>query len=242
MLIGEANFRDLIGEHIIIKNKCIARYSAKMYEVIKIMEEKGDFDGKLDDIEANEDANALLAIPYIDHATGLSFGILEVLHIDKNNHFDIIKRNSVVEEVGMTNRTRREDVKAEEFIYLEESANPNDLDLEKYSKEKNTYINNYTDDNLRFLRSIKELDPFRDENFPDDIMTIFMIPKDDENENTIMEGMLVRVEEYKDGLFYGKLLNNPNDERFNLERGDEVRFIYDSNPTPVCLAIPMEDK
>lgn len=108
--------------------------------------------------------------------------------------------------------------------------------------KKIAIINNYTNDNLRLIRSIKELDPFREDTYPDDIMVIFPLPEDSENEDSVMEGMWVRAEKYKEGVFYGTLMNTPNDERFNLKTGDEVRFIYYDDQTPVCLAIPMKDK
>lgn len=139
MLIEEENFRNLFGKHIIIKNEESAKNIAKTYEVVKIIEERGEFIGSMEDIKANEDANALLTIPYIDHTAGISFGILDVLHIDKNNHIDIIKKDPIVEEVGVSNVIRKEGLEDSEFIYLEEATNYGDLDLKKYANEENCY-------------------------------------------------------------------------------------------------------
>ena len=75
-----------------------------------------------------------------------------------------------------------------------------------------------SDDRLAELRSLKELDEFRSEEFPDDILVFFF------KEGFSTEGMWVRYEDMNENKeIVGTLINNPN-QNLGIKEGDRVKF------------------
>lgn len=123
-------------------------------------------------------------------------------------------------------------VKDFEFEYLENLKIPSDFDIEPFTSRAMEIFKYYNDDEkILVLRALPLLDELRDQEFPDDILVIFV------KEGFGAEGMWVRYEDYdKEELdIFGRLLNQPNQD-LGINQGDMVKFSItkDENDNVVC--------
>lgn len=153
-----------------------------------------------------KEANALLLYGYIDHDAGLTFEVLSAA-IHENETTTLFPG---IDDISI--KLRSESIGEENIILLNQLV-PTDYD------KKIDFINtNYrADKGVELCRRIKELDPYRHADYPDDVAVIFY---DQEKEP---EYCWVRCEDCHAPRFIGTLLNEP-ENMTGIHRNDKVAF------------------
>ncbi len=175
-----------------------------------------------------KEANSLLCYGYVDRSAGLTYQtVAATMYVDGDY--------SVVDTAQLVSmKIRADSVAKEDIIPISNKA---------LFKQYAYIIENidefyYTDSEVEKCRAIKELDPFRHPDFPDDIQVIFF------KEGARPEGIWVRTTKLqghdKDTfLLEGKMLNAPHAD-FGVTCGDTILFvlgIVDAQGTRACLAL-----
>ncbi|WP_407454829.1 hypothetical protein [Methanobrevibacter sp.] len=214
MLIKEENFRNLYKTPIIIKNKEFSHQIAQSLQIDSIWEDdisSDELKEKLESIKIDDNINAILAFPYIDHTSGMSILILSTASINDKD-VTINKR----EDFSVWSIARKDNINNSEFEYLENLNVNDDFNLGYYNEFISKLDNYHVNNDIEALRFIEVLDESRNEDFPDDVMVFFI------KENCQMERMWVRYENIVEKSFIeGTLLNTPYQD-FGVESGDKV--------------------
>lgn len=162
-------------------------------------------------------ANSALVYGYIDKMCGFSYRVLGLTYYEDGD-YTLVWPN---DDVGLT--VRGECFKAFDLIPIENKA------LQKrYAREIEIINEGYSDENDEVLRAITYLDPFRHEDFPDDLLVVLF------EQGQKPEKIWVRCAEYVGQkecrrYFKAKLLNEPFDEGYGLHNGDEVILVIDKD-------------
>ncbi|WP_127058637.1 DUF2314 domain-containing protein [Veillonella ratti] len=167
-------------------------------------------DSKFSEIIANfpnaEEANALLLYGYIDHEAGLTFEVLCAAFHDN----ETTTLFAGTDEISV--KLRSESIGEEEIILLNKLAA--DIYDEKVEQIHDFYK---ASKGVELCRKIKELDPYRHFDYPDDVAVIFY---DEEKEP---EYCWVRCEDCRPPRFFGTLLNEPQNIP-DIHKNEKVVF------------------
>lgn len=216
MLIKQEHFRKLYKKPIIIKDKEFSHEIARSLQIDSVWEDdlsSEELGEKIKSIKVDEDINSILAIPYIDHAAGMSFHVLTTAILD-NDTVNIIKR----EDFQAMINSRKDKVNNSEFEYLENLKVNEDFDMNHYKMSIEIANSYYVNEDIENLRFVEILDDSRNEDFPDDVKVIFY------KEGLKLEQMWVRYEKVIEvPIIEGTLLNTPFQD-FGVNEGDKVRF------------------
>ncbi len=179
-----------------------------------------DFEERYRNIQIDKPLNATLAFVYVDHTAGLSVMILACGYTDSKGMIHVYKR----EKFDQLINARRNSIADFEFEFLNDTSIAGDFDLEYYKPYAQEMFEHYNDNDMIYaLRIAKELDGFRDDDFPDDILVHFF------KKGRKPEGMWLRYESFDGGLIEGVLLNQPHQD-MGINEGDKVRaYIYKEN-------------
>lgn len=155
-----------------------------------------------------DEANALLLYGYIDHEAGMTFEVLSAaIYENETETTTLFPGNDEI-----TVKLRSESIGDQEIVLLNQLA-PIDFD-EKIDILKTHYK---ADKGVELCRRIKELDPYRHADYPDDIIVVFY------DEEKGPEFCWVRCENCQVPRFIGTLLNEPKNMS-GIHRGDKVAF------------------
>ena len=169
-------------------------------------------------------------MPYVDHEAGISFQIVAACLLEEDKLL-VYEREDNFENLS---NSRFGAVKDFEFEYLENLMLPSDFDIEPFTSRALEIFKYYNEDEkILVLRALPLLDDLRDQEFPDDILVIFL------KEGFGAEGMWVRYEDYdEEHDIIGRLLNQPNQD-LGINAGDMVKFSFtkDENDKVVCYCI-----
>ena len=169
----------------------------------------------MDNFDIGYEVNSALVFAYIHHEEGLSF-ITVAPTLLEGKKLTVYERE---DDFNVRLDNKWEAVADLEFEYLKDLKVTANCNLEEYkSKVKEDAVAIKDDDKYSLLRGLKELDEFRNEEFPDDILVFFF------KEGCSAEGMWVRHEELNgNNEFYGTLINQPN-QNLGVNKGDKVKF------------------
>ena len=156
-------------------------------------------------------------MPYVDHEAGLSFQTVAACLLEEDNLL-VYEREDNFENLS---NSRFGAVKDFEFEYLENLMIPSDFDIEPFTSRAMEIFKLYNDDEkILVLRALPLLDELRDQEFPDDILVIFL------KKGFGAEGMWVRYEDYdEEHDIIGRLLNQPNQD-LGINAGDMIKFSF----------------
>lgn len=217
MLINQENFRNLYKNPIIIKDKEFAQEIARSLKIDSIMDDDitdEELSSRFKSLEVDESINAVLSVPYVDHTTGMSFFVMALASIDDNN-ITIFKRE---DNFSIWINSRKDKVDNSEFEYLENLNSTDEFDMNDYSEVVKRLDSYSVNDDVESLRALDILDNSRNEDYPDDLLTIFF------KEGYNPEGMWVRYENILEvPIIEGTLLNTPNQD-LGVEAGDKVKI------------------
>lgn len=103
-----------------------------------------------------------------------------------------------------------------EFIYI---TSDESMDLTIYEEYAIETLEGYGNEDLDLIRSIADIDVYRDDTFFDDVQVVLA------GDDLKPEIVWIKTEKIlDDDLFAGVLLNEPYED-FGVHRGDAVRFI-----------------
>lgn len=230
MLIREEHFRNLYKSYVIIKNKEFSHQIARTLQIDSIWEDdmsNEELKEKMDSIEVNDKINAIFAIAYINHTSGMTFSTLSTAYLNGKN-VNICKR----EKFDSINIFKKGEVNDFEFEYLENLNTNSDFNLKEY-EEFSKYLDSYeTNEKVTILRFIDILDDSREPDYPDDLKVIFV------KEGLQNEVMWVRCENIdEDQRIDATLLNTPYQD-FGIKEGDMVKiFPYNIKDTDKWVVI-----
>ena len=161
-----------------------------------------------------EKANCVLLYGYVDHEAGLSLRVIDlgearedeelVYFFDSDDKVDVVLRNDSLGDYEVTILTKE------------------DTDLKERYKDKISQMEfYYEDEDLKKIRELKALDPFRDKDYTDDVI-VYLINKSGDK-----EGCWCRLEELNDEGHYmaGILLNEPEND-FSCHKGDSIKIYF----------------
>ena len=208
---SEFSFRELYGKYIQILDKEEAESLVKPMDV---------GDGEIiKSIDCDMEVNSIFVYCYIDHHAGMSFEVITVGMYEDG-------RNRIHERTDFKSAIKfRKDIFDNFDVCVLEDDSYFDEKYGEYVRDHNKF---YTNPQLEKIRDLQVIDSIRDDMFPDDILVIFF------KEGMQNEGMWVRLEKMDDDLplingeegefplFYGTLLNQPNQD-LGVNMGDEVR-------------------
>ena len=160
-------------------------------------------------------ANSALVYGYIDKMCGISYRVLGLTYYEDGD-YTLVWPN---DDVGLT--VRGECFKRFDLIPIENKAL-----LKRYAREIEIINEGYSNENDEIIRSLTFLDPFRHEDFPDDLLAVLFA------QGHKPERIWVRGTEYVGEIegrryFRANLLNEPFDEGYGLHNGDEVVLLID---------------
>ena len=150
--------------------------------------------------------NAILACGYIDHTAGITFEVLCMGEYSSNGKIDLRRGNDKV------SIKLRYDSITGVLVLLEDKVLPSFQD--KIDMVRKGYTVN---DAVIKARNSFEIDDFRHEQFPDDVLLIFF------QDGLKPEGIWCRIESEIDGMPAAKLLNEPYAD-FGVHMGDLITF------------------
>lgn len=216
MMIKDAKFRDIYLKYVVILSKEDAEMNERMFNIAAIMDSIGD-DGDLGEalktFPIDNEVNAVVTVPYIDHQAGLSFLVLATALIEDNNLF-IYRRNDFSAAI----KVRRDKYEDDEFMLFEDFDSLNiQGEFSYYSDYAKDMLSGYSTEDLNTLRHFTLLDDARNEDNPDDVLVFFF------KKGLKTEGMWVRHEKLTENYIEGILLNTPNQD-FGISYGDKVIF------------------
>ena len=177
--------------------------------------DQDEFTRRMDNFDIGYEVNSALVFVYIHHEEGLSF-ITVAPTLLEGKKLTVYERG---DDFNVRLDNKWEAVADLEFEYLKDLKVTANCNLEEYkSKVKEDAVAIKDDDKYSLLRGLKELDEFRNEEFPDDILVFFF------KEGCSAEGMWVRHEELNgNNEFFGTLINQPN-QNLGVNKGDKVKF------------------
>lgn len=153
-----------------------------------------------------------MALPYIDHQAGMSFLVFTTAHL-KGENVTIFKR----QDFDVMSVCRKDSVNDFEFEYLKNLKVNDDFDLDEYGKFSKIAAHYYVNPNVEMLRYQEILDGARNEDYPDDLIVVFI------KEGLQMEKMWVRCEDLdSEKNIDATLLNTPYQD-FGVKAGDLVK-------------------
>ena len=177
--------------------------------------DQDEFTRRMDNFDIGYEVNSALVFAYVNHEEGLSFLTVAPTLLE-GKKLTVYERD---DDFNVRLDNKWEAVADLEFEYLKDLKVNAICDIDEYkSKIKEDAGVLKDDDKLSHLRSLKELDKFRNEEFPDDILVFFF------KEGCSTEGMWVRYEEMNENKeIVGTLINNPN-QNLGIKEGDRVKF------------------
>lgn len=212
MRIGEVPFRDIMGKMLLVESNL----SGNIEQLFQLaasdsMDNLLSDEISLDDLPAVNNVNSLLVSPYIDHQAGISFLVLATSYTD-----DEIAINERADSFSVFSTLRKNELNDAEFIYIDSNEL---MDLTIYEEYATETLKGQGSDDLNLIRSIVDIDVYRDDTFFDDVQVL--LASDD------LKPEIVRIRSEKildDNLFAGVLLNEPYED-FGVHQGDIVRFV-----------------
>jgi hypothetical protein len=171
-------------------------------------------------IDFPESCDSILTFCYIDEDAGMTFDLLCMYNYSKDEHYEIDNKH-------LRQIYRKEAVnECEMKIFLDKN-----YKNEKFLKYINDTINIYeNNEKLNFTRKMEDIDHLREKNYPDDILVIIY------KENINPEAIWVRLAEVKDGILFGKLLNEPNSD-FGIHFNDIISINFYKDEENIIRAI-----
>ncbi|MBQ9026955.1 MAG: hypothetical protein IJ104_11435 [Methanobrevibacter sp.] len=225
MLLKEATFRNLLYTMIIVKSKKDAEYQEKLFKIDSI--DLNNFEEEFGNIQIENNVNAMLLFPYLDYTQGLSFLLVANGLIEGNTITFYERPNFDTFQI-----IRKDTLNDKEIFYLKDLLVNNDFDLEHYVNYAINQTEVYRkDSDVEILRAFSEIDPCRNEDFPDDFLVFFF------KEGLNPEGMWVRGMELKKDHILAELLNQPNQD-FGVNAGDIIKVVVyeDESGEISCIA------
>ncbi len=197
----------------------------KMYHRIFYISANQNYDKLKENFTYEKEGNGTLVYGYVDHQMGMCFEILALAYRDEEGRIEITAVNE-----DQTLKSQYETVYECEFAEV-----PEDLDLSAFSAKTKIVDRffRYSED-MEKLRDLELLDPYRSEEFPDDVV-IYLVGKD-----RSPEGCWVRCERAEAGMVYGKLLHEPR-QYFGVHPGSEIGFCAGDLDGQVILFAEISD-
>lgn len=202
MILNYANFRDLFGSYLLIKD------DKKAQAIDKELNQN------------NEDANSLFSYCYIDHEEGLSFIVLSTATM--KTEIDYHERNDFSKDIIL----RKYEVKNSECEFLDKEP------MNIYDEYLEDFLRNHTNPELEKVRGFELIDSSRDDEKPDDIFVFFekrifrpeiLWVRTEKLESDYIVGKLLNSPSQNFGL---KIFDEVK-VVFNLDANDEVFCIAD---------------
>ncbi len=216
--VKDMSFRDLYHA------PCILGYS--MENLLKAHE--------MTDVEIPAEADSVLAYPYIDHEGGLTFEVLAPADYDSGRYW---LKSAPLEAGDVRFLVRRGAVSD---APVKPCVNPAGVSAD-FARHMEMIDRGYAvGDGLLATREVKEIDPLRNGDYPDDVL-VTLVCSDD---GSVREGVWIRLETIdEEGMFEGTLLNQPYSE-CGVNRGDLLQLAlvsrsdgsYKLESTPEMLA------
>lgn len=212
MRIGEVPFRDIMGKMLLVESNL----SGNIEQLFQLttsdsMDNLLSDEINLDDLPAVNNVNSFLVSPYIDHQAGISFLVLATSYTD-----DEIAINERADSFSVFSTLRKNELNDAEFIYIDSNEL---MDLTIYEEYATETLKGYGNDDLNLIRSIVDIDVYRDDTFFDDVQVLLA------SDDLKSEIVWIRSEKIlDDNLFAGVLLNEPYED-FGVHQGDIVRFV-----------------
>lgn len=164
-------------------------------------------------------ANCVLTYGYIDHSSGLSIEIIACGRKSSDGIYKFFAPNLAVRSYASIVA-----VEKTPFVVI----TPNEK-LQMRYKEKLEILSEYQiDESIEYSRSMIFLDDSRDHYKIDDVQ-VFLIKKSFQ-----VEACWVRIESLTDHSFFGKLINEP-DQDLGVHLGDIIEFIVEKNRQAKCM-------
>ena len=216
--VKDMSFRDLYHA------PCILRYSME-----KLLDAHSDMG-----LEIPADADSVLAYPYVDHEAGFTFEVLAPADYESGRYW---LEDAPLEAENVRFIVRRGAV-AETDVKLCVDLSGVTTDFAGHMKMIDKYYEGEKD--LLATREVKEIDPLRNGDYPDDVL-VTLVCSDD---GSVREGVWIRLETIdEEGMFEGTLLNQPYSE-CGVNRGDLLQLAlvsrsdgsYKLESTPEMLA------
>lgn len=220
IFVKDEKFRNLFANFIVIKGDDFSDVQAKVLHIDEILDgaeelDQDEFTRRMDNFDIGYEVNSALVFAYVNHEEGLSFLTVAPTLLE-GKKLTVYERD---DDFNVRLDNKWEAVADLEFEYLKDLKVNAICDIDEYkSKIKEDAGVLKDDDKLSHLRSLKELDKFRNEEFPDDILVFFF------KEGYSTEGIWVRYEDMNENKeIVGTLINNPN-QNLGIKEGDRVKF------------------
>lgn len=241
IFIKDEKFRNLYANFIVIKGDNFSDVQAKLIHIDEIYGDddqldQDEFTRRMDNFDIGYDVNSALVFVYVHHEEGLSFLTVAPSLLEGKN-LTVYERD---DDFSVRLDNKWEAVADLEFEYLHNLNVNADFDIEEYKSKVKDDSNLKVDEKISDLRNLNDLDDFRSEEYPDDILVFFF------KEGCSAEGMWVRYEDngpapetynikiavemrvrYEDineeHEIFGTLLNQPN-QNMGVNKGDKVKF------------------
>lgn len=159
----------------------------------------------------DRDCDGVIAYGYIDEQMGLSFHVLGTASVEEDKNFNIRKLSDKERILFLRGSM-------EPYRYLDYSGAG--FSCTQFEDEIKIIKEHYDTKNpaKEEMRTYAFLDPFRHENFPDDVKVILY------KEELRPEQVWMTCIDEKENMLYGRLLNEP-DQPYGIHEGDKVRIL-----------------
>lgn len=175
----------------------------------------------------NSQDDGIFAVCYLDHRNGISFEVLATAHLSESEII-ISRINNRTPKVYRMESFLKNDALTQDF-FEKETIKFQD----KLSSITDAY--NYDYQEAIETRKITELDPFRFNQFPDDIKILIIGKK------ITTEEIWVRANHMEGTTIFGELLNEPNQD-IGLHCGDVISFNLIKNKESIIQPVHFLDK
>jgi len=198
-MMGYKNFREVYHKLAIVLDNGYCYHSFCMTEKLNLPME----------------VNSALVYGYIDKMCGFSYKVLALTYYEDGD-YTIVWSN---DEIGLT--VRGECFKPFDFMSVENKAL-----YKRYAPIIESTNEAYSNDDDEETRSYTMLDPFRHEDYPDDVLVL--IANHQYRKQEKIWATLVKYNGMDCGthVFIAKLLDEPFDDIYGMHRNDEILVGY----------------